>query len=135
MKFTHPQQIVVMTPPIFSVSHSTHMYTSCSQVVHNVTVVLLYTGIADLADVKRFLKNLMSDWFTLGLELGLLFPTLKKIDDEKRGDIERCKTEMLAAWLQQQDNISQVGFPSWGVLRRALRNIGEIELAKSKIST
>ena len=98
-------------------------------------MVLLYTGIANLAEVKRFLKNLMSDWFILGLELGLLFPTLKKIDEEKRGDIERCKTEMLAAWLQQQDHVSQVGAPSWSVLRQALRNIGENELAKSKITT
>ena len=99
------------------------------------TVVLLYTGIADLAQVKRFLKNLTSDWLTLGLELGLLFPTLKKIDEEKHGDIERRKTEMLAAWLQQQDHVSQIGAPSWSVLRQALGNIGENELAKSKINT
>ena len=114
---------------ILSESQYTHVHK-----LFNVTVVLLYTGIADLAQVKRFLKN-MSDWFTLGLELGLLFPTLKKIDEEKHGDIERRKTEMLAAWLQQQDNVSQVGAPSWSVLRQALRNIGENELAKSKITT
>ena len=29
--FTHPQLVlVVVTPPVSSVSHSTHMYTSCS---------------------------------------------------------------------------------------------------------
>ena len=114
---------------ILSESQYTHVHK-----LFNVTVVLLYTGIADLAQVKRFLKN-MSDWFTLGLELGLLFHTLKKIDEEKHGDIERRKTEMLAAWLQQQDNVSQIGAPSWSVLRQALGNIGENELAKSKINT
>ena len=94
----------------------------------NVTVVLLYTGIADLAQVKRFLKN-VNDWQSLGLELGLLYPTLKRIKKEQQGDMKDCMMEMLEAWLQQQDNVSQVGAPSWGVLQRALNHIGENELA------
>ena len=49
------------------------------------TVVLLYTGIDDLVDVKRFLKNVV-DWQSLGLELGLLCPTLKMIKKEQHGD-------------------------------------------------
>ena len=40
------------------------------------TVVLLYTGIDDLVDVKKFLKDVV-DWQSLGLELGLLYPTLE----------------------------------------------------------
>ena len=92
------------------------------------TVVLLYTGIADLAQVKRFLKN-VNDWQSLGLELGLLYPTLKRIKGEQQGDINDCMMEMLEAWLQQQDNVSQVGAPSWGMLRKALNNIGVNELA------
>ena len=97
------------------------------------TVVLLYTGIADLAQVKRFLKN-VNNWQSLGLELGLLYPRLERIDEEQRGDVDKCKTKMLAAWLQKQDNVRQFGTPSWGVLQRALESIEEIELA-SKIST
>ena len=42
----------------------------------------------------------------LDLTLGILHPMLKKIDDEQRGHIERCKREMLAAWLQGEDNIN-----------------------------
>ena len=42
--------------------------------------------------------------------------------------------EMLAAWLQQQDNVSRKGVPSWSVLRTALEEIGEHQLA-SEIST
>ena len=94
-------------------------------------MVLLYIGIEDLAQVKRFLNNL-SNWFSLGLDLGVSFYTLRRIEEEKRGDIERCKTEMLAAWLQQQDQVSQVSAPSWSVLQQALRNIGENELAKKQ---
>ena len=89
------------------------------------TVVLFYTGIADLAQVKRFLKNI-NDWKSLGLELGLLSSTLKRIKKEQREDINDCMIEMLEAWLQQQDNVSQVGAPSWGVLQRALNNIGKL---------
>ena len=74
------------------------------------TVVLLYTGIDDLASVRRVLKNLV-DWQSLGLELGILYPTLKKIKKEQQGEISDCMMEMLAAWLQQQDNVSQNGVP------------------------
>ena len=88
----------------------------------------IYTGIDDLCKVKRFLKN-VNDWQSLGLELGLLYPTLKRIKKEQHGDISDCMMEMLAAWLQQQDNVSQVGIPSWSVLQTALRNNGENELA------
>ena len=114
----HPQLLVA---PVPSVSHT------CTQVV---TVVLLYTGIDDLASVKRALKNLV-DWQSLGLELGLLYTTLEIIEREQRGNITACKTKMLAAWLQQQDNVTENGVPSWMVLRRALKEIGENELATS----
>ena len=37
--------------------------------------------------------------------------------------------EMLAAWLLHQDNVSQNGVPSWSVLKTALEEIGERQLA------
>ena len=92
------------------------------------TVVLLYTGIDDLLDVKIALKNL-TDWQSLGLALGLVYSTLKKIDEDQRGKTDKCVMEMLAAWLQQQDNVSKKGVPSWWMLRTALRKIDENELA------
>ena len=91
-------------------------------------MVFLYTGIDDLVKVKKVLKN-VNDWQSLGLELGLLYPTLKRIDGEQRGVIEKCKMEMLAAWLQQQDNVTRNGVPSWLTLKKALVDIGENELA------
>ena len=110
---------------ILSESQQTHV------TVHkwfNVTVVLLYTGIDDLADVKRSLKN-FNNWQSLGLELGLLYTTLKRIEEEERGIISKCKIRMLAAWLQQQDNVYEKGVPSWSTLKAALMNIDENELA------
>ena len=69
------------------------------------------------------------DWKDLGLQLGLLYPTLMRIDLEQRGRISSCKIEMLSAWLQRQDNVSQEGVPSWNVLRAALKQMGEHDLA------
>ena len=74
----------------------------------------------------------MVDWQSLGLALGLLYPTLKRIKKEQHGDINDCIMEMLAAWLQQHDNVPQKGLPSWSVLKTALEEIEEIQLA-SKI--
>ena len=68
------------------------------------------------------------DWQSLGLELGVLYSTLKKIEKDYR-KVDACMMEMLAAWLQQQDEVNQVGVPSWSVLQTALRKIGENELA------
>ena len=100
----------------------------------NVTVVLLYTGTDDLADVKRLLKD-FNDWQSLGLELGLLLTTLRRVEEEQQRVISKCKTEMLAAWLQQQDNVAKKGVPSWSTLKTALMNIDEKELADSIVVT
>ena len=36
---------------------------------------------------------------------------------------------MIAAWLNQQDNVLKVGVPSWSVLKAALKEIGENPVA------
>ena len=54
----------------------------------------------------------MADWFHLGLSLGLEHSTLEKIEKKNHGDIDRCMTDMLAAWLQGQDKSA----PSWRAL-------------------
>ena len=89
----------------------------------------LPTAIDDLNEVNIFLGNLVQ-WGPLGLNLGLLQPTLEMIESHKRGDIGECKIAMLAAWLKQKDNVSQKGVPSWQVLRAALKKMGENALAE-----
>lgn len=86
------------------------------------TVVLLHTGIGDLFEVKMKLKH-FNDWQNLGLALGLPYPTLKRIDEEQRGAIDKCMTEMLAVWLQQRDQVSSKGVPSWSTLKMALMKL------------
>ena len=85
-------------------------------------------GIGQLVDVKNVLKR-VNDWLNLGLQLGLLYPTLEQIETDSRGIVELCKTKMIAAWLKRQDNVLNVGVPSWSVLQTALREIGEVEVA------
>ena len=70
-------------------------------------------------------------WKDLGLALGLLYPTLKKIETTQREDVNKCMQEMLAAWLSQQDAVAKVGTPSWETLKAALKSIGENMLADS----
>ena len=109
--------------------HSSILSESQCTHVHKLFNVLLYTsGVADLVNVNAALKDL-SDWKSLGLELGLLLPTLNRIEEEQRGVIVKCKTEMLAAWLRQQDNVAKRCLPSCDTLKVALGNIGENNLA------
>ena len=89
---------------------------------------VLLTAVKDLKHVFPVIHNL-NEWKRLGLQLGLLYPTLKRIDCEQRGKINDCIMEMLLAWLQQKDIVSQEGIPSWSVLKDALNKIGEKELA------
>ena len=111
------------SPIILSESQYTHVHK-----LLNVTVVLLYTGISDLFKVQKLVKQVFN-WKNLGLALGLFYTTLQKIESDQHHRVDNCMREMLAAWLQQQDNVSQHGIPSWTVLQTALREIGENELA------
>ena len=91
--------------------------------------LVLHTGTGDLVDVLEIVES-VSDWKRLGLTLGLLHqPTLTDIETYRRGKPNDCKIDMLSAWLEQQDNVPQKGVPSWGVLRAALKRMGENEIA------
>ena len=87
-----------------------------------------YIAENDLCDVFAVIRGL-NNWKELGLQLGLLYSTLQRIDLEQRDIIASCKIEMLYAWLQWQDNVVQKGVPSWSVLRAALQSMGEHETA------
>ena len=76
----------------------------------------------------------LNKWKELGLQLGLLYSTLERIERERQLRISECKIDMVSAWLQQQDNVSQKGVPSWNVLRAALKKIGENEMADKIVS-
>ena len=112
---------------ILSESQYTHVHK-----LFNVTVVLLYTGIDDLFIVQKFVKQVVN-WKDLGLALGLASARLQTIERNHHDQIDICITKMLVAWLQQQDNVAKRGVPSWAVLKTALENIGENQVAISEI--
>ena len=88
----------------------------------------LPTAIGDLSAVLEAVSDL-NEWIVLGLKLGLLYPTLEKIDNDHPNKTETCKMKMLAAWLQQEDDVPQKGVPSWSMLQAGLRKMGKNELA------
>lgn len=65
----------------------------------------------------------------LGMALGVRYPALKKIKKEQHEDIEDCKREMLADWLQKKNCIASMKPPTWVTLRDSLQEIGENEVA------
>lgn len=68
--------------------------------------------------VKRFLKQLApSEIRSLGLELGLRLPHLKRMND----DLD----EMIHCWLREDDDVYETsGIPSWENLVKALEEAG-----------
>ena len=52
-----------------------------------------------LGVIKRHLRGL-TDWLELGLDLGIEYSLLDNIDEDKGGDVEKCKTAMLHSWLE-----------------------------------
>ena len=70
------------------------------------------------------------DWNRLGLELGLKYARLEKIEIERRGKNSYCMRDMIAAWLMRKDKVMKEGVPTWKQLIQALKNTGEISLSE-----
>ena len=64
-------------------------------------------------------------WSPLGLQLGLLQPTLSDIRAKYRDDPENCLQECLTLWLSKADKVTESGGPTWDSLASALHKIGE----------
>ena len=75
------------------------------------------------------LLDKLTDWKSLGLELGLHFSTLEAIKIEERGRVRKCMMRMLVSWLKKSDNVSKCHGPSWQQLIKSLRAIEENNLA------
>ena len=75
--------------------------------------------------LKRHQYNEAS-YYQLGLRLLLSDNTLRSIEQEHRGQTERCFTECLASWLRKADGVKN---PTIDTLIAALRGIGENAVA------
>ena len=88
-------------------------------------------GIRDLGTVF-FATADVSEWLFLGLALGLHHPTLEKIEMNSK-NVDDCRRQMLAAWLDLKDDVAEKALPTWKTLESALRKIRQNTLAE-KIS-
>ena len=71
-------------------------------------------------EIKSYLNSLSSNQvFSLGLVLGLTYRTL-----ESMKSLATFLSDMLVAWLRQQDNVGVHGHgrPTWRTLETALRH-------------
>ena len=91
----------------------------------NVIVIL---DVANLKDIIEALKKGLFPnhrWSPLGLQLGLLQPTLSTIKANHRDDVESCLQECLTLWLSKGDKVTESGGPTWDSLVSALNKIDE----------
>ena len=84
--------------------------------------VLCLPGMKHHRDVNRYLKDLDNEQIVqVGLALGLNYAKLKRM--------RVLPADMVAAWLRKEDDVLQVGEPTWKVLCEALKDIGQTGLA------
>ena len=72
-------------------------------------------------------KDISLGWTELGLQLGIEYSTLEKIEAESRHNIDECKRKMLAAWLRGEDNAKE---QTWSTLAVALEKIDKKTLSE-----
>ena len=85
-----------------------------------------------LAEILRLLKKYEysgTDYYKLGLHLGLSPRTLDIIAKNNAGDVESCLRECLTKWLEQADDVKSNGGPTHYSLIKALRKIEQNTVA------
>jgi len=85
----------------------------CTHLLH----LSLHTAIDDLLEVTNYLLDFgQTDIYNLGLTLGLNHPHLSKMETSNT-----FRDNMIAAWLQKEDQVLKMGLPTWETLVKALR--------------
>ena len=77
-------------------------------------------GEDDLYDILKEVTK-VTEWFDMGLALGLVYSTLTEIKINNREQVSDCRRDMFMCWLRKMDRVvNQKGLPSWRSLVRAL---------------
>ena len=77
-----------------------------------------HAAIGDLDDITNYLLDLKNtDIYNLGITLGLYHPRLKDMKSS-----ETFRDDMIAAWLQREDQVAKRGVLTWETLVKALRH-------------
>ncbi|XP_019853014.1 PREDICTED: uncharacterized protein LOC109582613 [Amphimedon queenslandica] len=109
--------------------------------VHKVTDEVQQTQadqLLDITDLATVFQELTSsqqfnctDWYQLGLYLGLYERTLKAIEEENKGNLKKCLMECLSSWLKGEDGVRETrgGGSNWISLVAALDTMGQRKVA------
>ena len=84
----------------------------------------------ELAQLTVLLSPLVN-WFGLGVQLGIYYHELKKIELEERGSVDRCLLAVLQRWMHEMDDVKNCGGASKENLVLALKNLDEIALSEA----
>ena len=93
--------------------------------VYNISFITDTDNLKEIVDALKKVRFSNHKWFPLGLQLGLLSPTLKDIEANHKDDVRRCLQECLTLWLSKADKVTDNGGSTWDSLADALRNIEE----------
>ena len=85
--------------------------------------------LAEILDLLKKCEYSGTDYYKLGLHLGLSTRTLDIIRENNPRDVESCLRECLKAWLEQADDVKSNGGPTHHSLIKALRKIEQNTVA------
>ena len=88
----------------------------------------IHAAIGDLVEVTDYLLHLgQTEIYNLGLTLGLYQPHLKSMSN-----LHTFRYDMIASWLQKEDQMLKRGVPTWETLVKALRQprVNQTEVAE-----
>ena len=100
--------------------HVGYVLTNCFIVLlfYLLHLPLTHAAIDDVLEVTNYLLGLtQTDIHNLGLTLGLNHSHLKNMASS-----ETFRDDMIAAWLQKEDQVTKRGVPTWKMLVKALRD-------------
>ena len=79
--------------------------------------ILDQLSVDDLPTVQRTLYEVKTEWYNLGLELGLRVATLDSIDARYNSDPSQCFRQFLKEWLKGVNPL-----PTWQAMVNALKS-------------
>ena len=93
--------------------------------VYKISFITDTDNLKEIVDALKQVHFPNHKWFPLALQLGLLSPTLKDIEANRKDNVRRCLQECLTLWLSKADKVTDNGGSTWDSLADALHNIEE----------
>ena len=88
--------------------------------VHQITCLWVFTAEDDFREVYREVANIQSNYYQLGIELGLPLREIEAVKKAFQQDIVQAFTDVLGIWLRHRYNIEKYGPPTWRRLVEAV---------------